>query len=86
MQAGGALVEVEFQGADAIDTDPQGNEIVNQAAPFTQDADGAPGWVKDINLADGMQNIRWRISLISNLISLATAKVSKITIPMVQSP
>jgi len=85
VQSGGAAVEVEYQGADAFDTDPQGNQLVNQAADFTaDDTTGAPTWVTDINKADGMKNIRFRIRLISNLISLATARVGKIVIPMVQ--
>ncbi len=84
-QSGGALVEVEYQGADAFDVDPQGNQIVNQAADFTaDDVTGQPTWVTDINKADGMKNIRFRIRLISNLISLATARVGKIVIPMIQ--
>ncbi len=83
LQSGGALVEVEYQGADAFDTDPLGNEIVNQANDFTADSvTGEPTWVKDINACDGMRNLRFRVRLISNLISLATARVSKIIIPM----
>lgn len=84
IQIGGAHVEIEFQGCDAFDLDPiSGQQIVNQAADFTADSvTGEPTWVKDINECDGMQNIRWRLRLISNLISLEVARVSKVTIPM----
>jgi len=85
VQSGGAQVILEFQAAALVDTDPSGQQVVNQAGPFTQDADGNPGWVKDINLCDGMANIRYRLSLISNLISLEVARVSKMVIPMVQN-
>lgn len=83
-QTGGAHVEIEFQGCDAFDVDPvTGQQVVNQAGDFTKDdATGEPTWVKDINRCDGMQNIRWRLRLISNLISLEVARVSKVTIPM----
>ncbi|MDA1194595.1 MAG: hypothetical protein O2894_05365 [Planctomycetota bacterium] len=84
VQTGGALVEIEFQGADAIDNDPVTNqEVINQAAPFTKDlVTGQPIWVKDINKCDGMQNLRFRLRLISNLISLQVGRISKVTIPM----
>ncbi|MDJ0522639.1 MAG: Ig-like domain-containing protein [Planctomycetota bacterium] len=86
VQSGGASVEIEYQGADAYDIDPQGNQIVNQAGEFTaDDVTGEPTWVKDINKADGMKNLRYRIRLISNLISLATARVSTVVIPMTQN-
>jgi hypothetical protein len=86
VQAGGAQVEIEYQGADAFDLDPLGNQVVNQAAEFTADTEtGQPTWVRDINKADGMKNLRFRIRLISNLISLATARVAKVVIPMTQN-
>ncbi len=83
VQPGGALVEIEYQGADAFDTDPQGNQIVNQAAPFTADpVTGQPTWVSDIDKCDGMKHIRFRLRLIANLTSLAVPKVDKVVIPM----
>ena len=87
VQVGGALVQVEFQGADAIDIDPStGAPIVNQAAPYTKDdITGEPTWVLDINKCDGMQNLRFRVRLISNLISLKVARLSQIIIPMTQN-
>ena len=84
VQAGGARVVIEYQGASFVDTDPLGNQTVNQAGAFTKDADGNPGWVKDVNLCDGMAYIRYRISLVSNLINLETAQITQVIIPMVQ--
>ena len=86
VQAGGALVEMEFMGASGVDVGTLGEQVVNQAAgPFTQDSEGNPAWVTDINQCDGMGFIRFRASLISNLISLEVARLGKIVIPMVDA-
>ena len=84
IQVGGAHAEIEFQACDVFDLDPvTGQQIVNQAADFTADpVTGEPTWVKDVNECDGMQNLRWRLRLISNLISLEVARITKVTIPM----
>jgi hypothetical protein len=83
VQAGGARVEIEYQGADAFDVDANGNQIVNQAAPFTADpTTGEPTWVTDIDACDGMKHIRYRLRLIANLTSLAVPKIDKVVIPM----
>ena len=74
IQAGGAQVVLEFQGATLVEAD---RRTINQAAPFT-------GWTQDIDDLDGLANIRWRCSLISNLISLEVARVAQIRIPMTQ--
>ncbi len=87
VQTGGAQAEIEFQAADAFDVDPTtGQQVINRAAEFTADTvTGDPTWVKDINACDGMQNLRFRLRLISNLISLSVARVSKVTIPMISN-
>ncbi len=75
-QQGGASVLIEYQGADAVEAD---QITINQAAPFTE-------WVQDVNECDGMQNLRWRASMISNLISLEVAKLSSILVPLIDNP
>lgn len=72
VQAGGASVEIFYQGADAVETD---RVTINQAAPFT-------GWTKKIDDCDGMRCLRWQINLISNLISNATAKLTRVIVPL----
>ncbi len=74
VQSGGAQVVVEYQGADAIEADLV---TINQAAPHTD-------WVQDINQCDGMRHIRYRLRLISNLVSLERARVETVVIPMVE--
>ena len=64
---------VEYQGCQGID--PMGRDTINIALPFTP-------WTQDINDADGMTYIRWRITLISNLQSQVVARIAKITIPV----
>lgn len=72
IQPGGATVRLEFQAAQIVELD---RRTINVAYPF-QD------WTTDINLCDGYANIRWRASLVSNLVTSTTARVNKITIPM----
>jgi hypothetical protein len=73
IQAGGATVEIFFQGADAVAND---RRTINQAAPFT-------AFTKDINACDGMKCIRWQIRLTSNLQDGTVAKITRVQIPMV---
>lgn len=75
VQAGGATVEVFFQGASVVEAD---RRTINQAAPFT-------GWTKNINDLDGFGYIRVRIVLNSNLISLAVPRLNDIILPMIQN-
>lgn len=75
IQAGGAQVKLFFQAARVVELD---RRTINPAYPFT-------GWEEDIDLCDGYPNIRWRASLISNLITSTVAKVNKITIPMISN-
>lgn len=77
VQPGGAQIVVEFQGADAFEPDGA-SWRPSAAAPST-------GWVQDIDDCDGRIYIRWRVSLISNLISLETSRVYSIIIPYVSS-
>jgi hypothetical protein len=72
VQTGGAQISILYQGADTVQSD---RRTINQAAPFT-------GWTNNINDCDGMRCLRWRISLISNLISSQVARVNQVTIPM----
>ena len=85
VQVGGATVEIEYQGCDVFDIDPvTGQQIVNQAADFTRDpVTGLPGWTRNVDDCDGMRNIRWRLRLTSNLISLEVGRITTVTIPMV---
>lgn len=72
VQSGGAQVEIFYQGADTVEVD---RRTINLAAPST-------GWTKNIDDCDGMRCLRWRINLISNLISSKTAKLTRVLIPM----
>ncbi len=74
VQTGGAAVRVEFSACDAVQAD---RRSINQSLPFL------PGWTESINACDGFANIRWRLSLISNLISGTRARISNVTLPLV---
>lgn len=75
LQAGGATVVVEFQGAALVEAD---RRTVNQAGAFTD-------WTQDVDDCDGLANIRFRVSLISNLISGEVAKITQLRIPMISN-
>jgi|GEM_PF-2128994 len=72
IQGGGAIVTILFQGADIVELD---RRTINLAGDW-QD------WTNDINDCDGLKCLRWRISLISNLISNARAKLNRVLVPM----
>ena len=84
VQANGAQVEIEYQAAEFIEVGPGGSEEVNRAGRYTQDADGEPAWVRDINACDGMGWIRFRIRLTSNLVNLEVGRVTRVLIPMTE--
>jgi hypothetical protein len=73
VQAGGATVKIFFSGTDFVQTDRRtplaGGQLID--------------WTDDINDCDGCRCIRWRIELISNLISNQVAKLTKVEIPMI---
>jgi hypothetical protein len=71
-QAGGAVVALRFQGADAVEAD---RRTIDLSAPAT-------GWVSDINACDGMQYVRWRVLLTPDPVSLDPAQVDSITTRM----
>ena len=71
VQAGGAEVFLEFQGAMAI----VDRSTVNTLFPDT-------GWTVDIHDCDGFPYIRWRATLTSNLVSMQTAKLNAVILPM----
>ena len=76
VQEGGAQVRVEVQGARACEAD----RITPNPAP------GAPTeWTEDINACDGFECIRWRIWLISNLISNQRAQLLQVVIPIIDA-
>ena len=78
VQAGGATILMEFQGATAMDASGTRNKI-NQAYPFTP-------FTTNVNDCDTYPYIRWRVTLTSNLNFNAVAKVDKIIIPIVRIP
>ena len=86
VQANGAQVVIEYQGADAIDVAPGGLEIVVPTGNYTQDLEGNPSWVQDVNLCDGMANIRFRVTLISNLVNNEVGRVTRVLLPMTPQP
>ncbi len=71
-QPTGASILVEYQGADAVLAD--GVTIDTSAA--------STGWVSDPSACNGMQYIRYRVTLTSGLSSAAIARVESITVPM----
>jgi hypothetical protein len=73
-QAGGAQVRILFQGADLVQAN---RRTIDVSQPFN------PTFTTDIDDCDGMRFIRWRIELISNLISSTTAKITQVLIPMI---
>ena len=74
VQSGGAQVILEFQGAMAVEAD---RRTINGGFPST-------GWTRTINDCDGFPFLRWRATLVSNLISGQVAVLNSVVIPMVQ--
>ena len=74
VQSGGATIQIEFNACDAVEAD---RKNVNASEPFL------PDWVEDVNACDGYKNIRWRMRLVSNLISQQVARVYSVNIPLV---
>lgn len=64
-QPGGAAFTIEWQGANSPTDTP----------------DKMSNWSADINVADGYRYIRFRVRLISNLISNTVARIDEIRIP-----
>jgi hypothetical protein len=73
VQDGGADVRIEFEAADFVGTDRR--TILPGGDTQT--------WTDDINECDGIRCIRWRVQLISNLISNKVAKLTRIVLPIV---
>ncbi len=73
VQSGGAEVRIEFQGATAVEPD---RRTINLGGPFT-------GWTENVHDCDGFACIRWRIYLISNLISNQRASLYEVNLPVV---
>lgn len=73
VQGGGAQVILEFQGAMAVEAD---RRTINGGFPST-------GWTRTINDCDGFPFIRWRATLVSNLISGKVASLNSVILPMV---
>ena len=72
VQGGGAEIVLEFQGAFAVQDD---RITINLAQPFTP-------WTQNIDDCDGHPFIRWRATLISNLISGSVPRLSELRIPI----
>ena len=73
VQSGGAEVRILFQGAGAVEAD---RETINLSLPFTD-------WTENIDDCDGFACIRWKIELISNLISNQRAELFNVNLPVV---
>ncbi len=73
VQSGGAQVILEFQGAMAVEND---RRTVNAGLPST-------GWTRTISDCNGFPFIRWRATLVSNLISGEVAKLNRVIIPVI---
>jgi len=76
VQSGGTEVRVEFQGAHGCEAD---RRAINVAlGPPTE-------WTENIDDCDGFECIRWRIFLISNLISNTRARLLRVDVPLIDS-
>ena len=73
-QPNGASVIIEYQGADLVEDD---RRTINVAGLFTD-------WTRNIDDCDGMQKLRFRILLISNLVSGQIASVDTVRIPIIE--
>ncbi len=73
-QPNGASVIIEYQGADLVEDD---RRTINAAGLFTD-------WTRNIDDCDGMQKLRYRVLLISNLVSGQIASVDQIRIPIIE--
>lgn len=78
VQAGGATYLVEYEGADVLD--PISLRTAINPSFFTT------GWVTNINVCDGHPYLRWRITLVANLISNQVPKMGSVLIPITQLP
>ncbi|MFO0934572.1 MAG: Ig-like domain-containing protein [Planctomycetota bacterium] len=78
VQAGGATILVEYQGAFSLDS-LSNRTIINVALPSTP-------FTTNVNDCDGYPYLRWRMTLTSNLISNTVAKLAKISIPVEKLP
>ena len=78
LQAGGATVLAEFQGAIALDPTSARTKINTSFA--------STDWTSDIDDCDTFPYIRWRLTLTSNLNSLQVAKVENVAVPLLQLP
>jgi hypothetical protein len=78
VQAGGAKVLLELQGAQALD--PLSDRTrVDPSRAFTD-------WTTDVDDLDGFPYVRWRATLVSNLNSNVTARVDAVWLPVVSLP
>ena len=78
VQSGGTTILMEFQGATSLD--PLSNRTrLNAAFPFTT-------FRTDINDCDTYPNLRWPLTLTSNLNFSTVAKVGSVIIPILRLP
>jgi hypothetical protein len=77
IQAGGAQIVMEFQAAMGLELNSRVN--INQILPFTP-------FTTDINDCDTFPYVRWRMTLISNLVSNKTARIASVVLPIIQLP
>jgi hypothetical protein len=71
-QNGNATITVQYQGADAVETD---RRTIDTSRPYTP-------WVSSIHACDGMRYVRFRILLTPDPVSLAPARVDSVRIRM----
>ncbi len=75
VQSGGAQVVVEYQGAQAVGPD---RRTINTSQAYT-------GWTQNVNDCDGYKCIRWRIRMVSNLLTQTKARLYDVTLPVVNA-
>jgi len=78
VQSGGATYLVEYEGADVLD--PVSVRTAINPSFFTTD------WVTNVNVCDRHPYLRWRITLVANLISNQVPKMGNVMVPLTQFP
>jgi hypothetical protein len=88
VQVGGTSATIQFQACDIVDNDRR-NVIALPGSFFDGNGNGTfepdGDWTTDINDCDGFNNIRWRITLVSNLNSMERPRIMDVQLPFVSN-
>jgi hypothetical protein len=75
-QPGGATFVLQWEGAKPMDNPNAPGSKIPDPATYT-------GWVDDINILDGYRYVRFRFTMIANLISDTVPQINSIVIPYI---